>query len=93
MLQSLNMSKMAGKITGKSKYDPLKDYLQRISSSKTLSFAEIEQILGLELPKSAYLYEAWWANDKTHVQANSWLRNEIVTDLIKLGKSITFKRV
>jgi len=38
-----------------------------------LYFAEIITIISAELPKSAYLYSAWWANDKTHVQANAWL--------------------
>ena len=35
---------------------------------------EIQDIMGFPLPKSARKYRPWWANDKTHVQANDgWL--------------------
>ena len=59
------------------KYDPLKDYLQKIPlSSKyiTLSFAQINEIIRSELPYSALNYPAWWSNeiDGKHVQAHAW---------------------
>ncbi len=31
----------------------------------TLSFAQLEHILGFELPLSAHKYHAWWANSNS----------------------------
>ncbi|MDD2476893.1 MAG: GIY-YIG nuclease family protein [Dysgonamonadaceae bacterium] len=56
-----------------SKYTALKQFL--LSSSQdciNMTFLELERILGFDLPKSAYTYEAWWANGG-HSQANAWL--------------------
>lgn len=60
-----------------SKYDPLRDYLKKLSLAQneiTLSFQQINKILEAELPKSAYQYNAWWANEVNgpHVQAHAW---------------------
>lgn len=39
-----------------------------------LSFAQVEQIIGVPLPASASTHQAWWGNDATsHVQAKAWL--------------------
>ena len=62
----------------KYKYTPLCDYLAGIgSNSVTISFAEIEEIIGDSLPPTAFnpgLYETWWGNDRTHTQAvKGWL--------------------
>ena len=38
-----------------------------------LSFSQVEQIVGFNLPESAYTYPPWWANDVTHSQAIAWL--------------------
>jgi hypothetical protein len=61
---------------GRSVYDKLRDHLsQRSDPVVYLSFAEIQQIIGRDLPKSAKRYPAWWANGHygTNVQARSWL--------------------
>jgi Domain of unknown function (DUF4268)/CBS domain len=60
-----------------SKYAPLASWLQshpgRIDRVN-LSFDEIEQIIGTELPQSAYQHRNWWANDAVgHVQSKQWL--------------------
>jgi len=60
-----------------SKYDPLRDYLKRLSQTHneiTLSFEQINRILEADLPKSAYQYREWWSNEVggRHVQAHSW---------------------
>lgn len=39
----------------------------------TLSFDEIESIIGRPLPASAHRHRAWWANTDTHSQALTWL--------------------
>jgi hypothetical protein len=40
-----------------------------------MSFAQIEEVIGRDLPDSARRYQAWWANERSgsHVQARSWL--------------------
>lgn len=56
-----------------SKYDPLADWLNKQDKSIiTLTFTEMEKILGFPLCKSAHTYSAWW--DETHVQALAWQR-------------------
>jgi len=59
------------------KYLPLAHFLLRRVSTETpitLSFAEIERIIGSTLPPAARKHRAWWANDKSrHSQANAWL--------------------
>ena len=58
------------------KYYPLKEYLENQlierGSSVTLSFDEIETIIGDHLPKSASVYDEWWENSFNHSQAKSW---------------------
>lgn len=59
-------------------YDPLRAYLAgQPGDSCTLTFGDVEEIIRRSLPSSARRannYKAWWANDKTHVQAASWMR-------------------
>ena len=53
----------------------LKNYL--LASGKpyvTLTFEQVEGILGDLLPHSAYVHRAWWGNDESHTHArNGWL--------------------
>jgi hypothetical protein len=60
-----------------SKYDPLAAYLKQLRQREiTLSFAEIEGVIGSPLPSSAHTYNAWWANENgatSHVQCSAWL--------------------
>jgi len=56
------------------KYRLLSDYLYNSEHSRiSLSFGDLEQILGFELPPSAYKYREFWANTKSHSIALSWL--------------------
>ncbi|MGO9060394.1 MAG: Swt1 family HEPN domain-containing protein [Candidatus Binataceae bacterium] len=59
------------------KYRPLYDYLSRQTDDITLTFDEIEEILGEQLPPSAANYQAWWANEDPYgtmmVQKRAWL--------------------
>ena len=57
-----------------SKYQPLYQFLANLAESeRPMTFTEVEQVLGSRLPRSAHQYQAWWANDKTHTQAQAWL--------------------
>jgi hypothetical protein len=59
-----------------SKYADLTDYLTELDRDRdwTLSFAEIEKIIGDSLPDSARRHQAWWANQtgKGHTQSFAW---------------------
>ena len=61
-----------------SKYDTLRDWLRACGRSEvSLSFAELEQILGFALPPSARKYAQWWENvgspvADNHPRARAW---------------------
>lgn len=57
-----------------SKYQPLGDFLVRQADQEfTLTFAEIEEILGFPLPASQTNY-AWWSNNPdNNVMTKVWL--------------------
>ena len=83
------------------KYESLKDHLLAISEDKyeiTLSFRQLEAILGFELPKSAVDYRQWWGNQretKSRPQAEAWLAAGFLVDGVQLrkpGGSVRFHR-
>jgi hypothetical protein len=60
----------------KAKYEPLKSYLKfraAFTDSVKLSFAQIDGIIGDNLPMEAYRSENWWANHPSSVHARTWL--------------------
>lgn len=62
---------------GDSRYAPLAIWLQSRRSAEDrlqLTFQEVEQIIGGDLPASARTHRSWWANDSVgHVQSRQWL--------------------
>ena len=58
-----------------SKYAPLVAHLKESErDSVAMTFKEVEAVIGAPLPPSAYDESLpWWSNDKTHVQAFSWM--------------------
>jgi hypothetical protein len=59
------------------KYTPLEQHLRALPSTQrevTLSFAQVETILGSTLPASAYEDERWWmhATEGNHVNKRAW---------------------
>lgn len=59
----------------------------------TLSFDEIESIIGRQLPASAHRHRAWWANTDTHSQALTWLSAGWKVEAADLdAKEVTFVR-
>ncbi|WP_139490159.1 DUF7662 domain-containing protein [Brevibacillus dissolubilis] len=74
-----------------SKYDPMQRYLN--SEVKiTLTYSEIENILGFKLPESAYKHREWWANG-SHSHSNMWIGAGWKVDSVELGEHIIFKRL
>ena len=58
-----------------SRYEPLAQFLAaKKSDSWDATFEEIERRLGAPLPRSAYKYPAWWANQSGpgHSQTRGW---------------------
>lgn len=58
-----------------SKYTPLRVYLSGRSEAEIpIAFAEVETIVGFNLPPAARRYRAWWSNNPTNsVITNAWL--------------------
>jgi len=78
-----------------SKYDPLTKALERSSrASVPMSFAEVERILGFDLPRSARTHRPWWSNDgRSHTQARSWLSAGYRASEVNLeGEEVVFLR-
>lgn len=77
-----------------SKYEPLQAYLRsRNTETVPMSFAEIEKVLGFELPKSQ-MYAAWWSNNPTNnVMTNEWLAAGYRTEQVDIeGRKLVFRR-
>lgn len=82
------------------KYEPLELHLRAIPAKTrevTLSFSELERILGSSLPQSALTHRPWWANQKdskTRPQAHAWLSAGFEVDSVNpiRGGSVRFKR-
>ena len=77
------------------KYDPLERFLSaHPESGCMLTFAEIEEIIGAPLPPSARRHKRWWGNDRTHVQARSWLATSREVGKLRLAEEqVLFRRV
>lgn len=74
----------------RSRYEPLREHLAvRAEPVVTMTFAEIERILGATLPASARRYRPWWANEEagTHVHARAWLEAGRRTANVDLASS------
>lgn len=58
-----------------SKYRGLTEYLLSSNETKvTLSYSQIEEILGFPLPNTARKFkQSYWANTNTHSYASSWM--------------------
>lgn len=74
------------------KYDPLMLFLDKCNEKEiTLSYEEIEKIIGDKLPQSAYKKTEWWSNnDITHTQSAAWSDVGYKTGNILLGKFVIF---
>ena len=80
------------------KYAPLFRHLVAMSGSDwAVSFAEIEAILGFDLPVSARLYRPWWSNQKQgagHSHALAWYAAGWKTRAVDLdAETLVFERV
>jgi len=79
-----------------SKYQPLYNFLAKTKRiPMTMSFQQIELLLGFSLPVTARKRNQWWANEinqnTTHVQCRAW-RNAgfVVRNLDLAAQSLDF---
>jgi DNA-binding transcriptional regulator YiaG len=82
-------------VTEESKYQPLQKYLEKSNTDEiTLTFTEIEEIMGDTLPDSAHTKRQWWGNrNKGALQATSWMQAGYNVTKINLDeKKITFSK-
>lgn len=80
---------------GDSKYQPLFNYLRQSDRQEvTLTFAEIEQLMGESLPTSARSRKAWWSNRKQGgLQARSWMEADFLAVAVNLTtEQVTFRK-
>ena len=76
-------------------YAPLRDFLADSRDPVvTLSFKEIEHLIGRRLPPSAHgeNIRQWWANTPTHSQARAWLEAGRKARLDVAQRRVTFER-
>ncbi|GAO39412.1 hypothetical protein SCH01S_29_01000 [Sphingomonas changbaiensis NBRC 104936] len=80
-----------------SKYDPLARHLsEQQADAVTMTFSQINDLLGGTLPKSAFEYRPWWANrfDGNDAQNAGWQSVGWETqDVDMKRRSVTFARV
>ena len=79
------------------KYDALKRYLISKTNAGernvSMTFSEIERVLGDSLPGSEREHRSWWGNDKTHVQARAWMGAGWKIGHVDINsEQVTFKR-
>lgn len=78
-----------------SKYEPLQSYLAQHDAQRiSLTFDQVEQILGTRLPNSARTHPAWWANNPTgHSHSRAWFNAGWRTENLNLtGRKVDFVR-
>lgn len=78
-----------------SKYHPLFEHLQRCDrDAVTLTFAEIETLIGCSLPTSAQTKKNWWSNrdSSNALQAVAWVSAGYQVESVDLiEQTVTFK--
>lgn len=78
-------------------YEPLQNHLKSLKYGRwKATFSEIEQVLNRRLPKSAYSYQAWWANQEGHGHSQTAAWRDIgwrTTNLDLAGKRVEFERI
>lgn len=93
-----NRQQLVQNAASRGKYAPLYRHLIAMGGSDwRASFAELEAILGFDLPVSARLYRPWWSNQKRgsgHSHALAWHAAGWKTRAVDLeAETLVFERV
>ena len=70
-----------------SKYAALEVHLRESGQeSVTMTFAEIERVIGADLPPSAFKHRPWWSNNPSNsVITHSWLKAGYKTENVDMA--------
>jgi hypothetical protein len=77
------------------KYEPLRKHLEKSELSQvSMSFAEIERVVGFNLPPSSRKYRAWWSNNASNSAiTHAWLDAGFQTEQVNMEKRrLIFRR-
>jgi hypothetical protein len=78
-----------------SKFEPLKRFLGEMPpGERRMSFAEIEKVLGFDLPPSARRHRPWWSNNPSNSSmTKAWLAAGCYTEQVDMaGETLVFKK-
>lgn len=79
-----------------SRYEPLTVFLKsRDHDVTSMTFQEVEAVIGRSLPPSAYEHRAWWSNNPSNnTMTRAWLAAGYKTAQVDLaGGQLTFRRI
>jgi hypothetical protein len=80
--------------TVKAEYQGLHQYLRdRFADTVVLTFAEIEDLLGVPLPEAARRHAEWWTDAGDSVQAQAWIQAHRTAAPNLLASAVKFERV
>ena len=82
--------------TTKSKYSALEETLKKFSGDHiSMTFSEIERIIGRELPPSAFDHRPWWSNNPSNSSITSaWLNAGFKTEQVDMkARRLVFRRI
>ena len=90
--------RLAREAVARGKYAPLYRHLAaKTVAAWSVSYSELETILGFELPPSARLYRSWWSNQRRgagHSHALAWCVAGWRTRAVDLAaETLVFERV
>jgi hypothetical protein len=71
------------------KYDRLSQWLTSLPTDEvSVSFAQLEEVLGFTLPESARTWMSWWENERLPVrsQCKAWARAGFQTQKLNLER-------
>jgi hypothetical protein len=78
------------------KFEPLTRYLGSLSArERRMSFREVEQVLGFQLPPSARKHRPWWSNNPDNsAMTRAWLAAGFRTERVDMaGETLVFRKV
>jgi len=77
------------------KYIGLAEFLEKRNEQElSLSFKQIERLIGDSLPLSAKIHRAFWSNTKTHSVAYGWIHTDYRTNNVDFeNELVTFKKI
>ena len=78
-----------------SKFNKLKEVLEKLTAAEwRVTFNELQKLIDVELPASAWKYPGWWSNNPSNNSMTKiWLQEGWYTEQVDIdGQTIVFKR-